>query len=601
LPRLRKCVVLAGVILLAFGGIASTASAMPDNISETIRGLGSDTTIFMMESLDRAYNDSQGCSVLSTPQRLDTVCGTDGPPFGFNSQTIGTLDNWDHDVATSLFPIGSGNGINVLRRFGQPGYPRIDYARSSRSGSTAEKAEGLRFVAYAEDAIAPVDFQGQISPKSGDPCFIDRGPGAVFDDDGPLGHTFGNNTSGPNASALGVGLTVDDGTWLPANGAAASATNCPLPTPASNVTNLSTQNIKDIWQNCTLTDWHTLDAHVPAGTAIVVWADQAGSGTRGTWDGFIAASGGNSTSCIPPVANQLGGSGNSYKDGNFNNGERVIFENDATPISGISNPTGGRQHTCNDVYRSGQIAGDSDCRETVLESPDATGTKNVVAVNTVGSTLNYTQSVYYFSFGQWQITSGTGPRTVSDAHTSSGSPNVSSATANFTSADAGRAVTGTNIPNFSYIVSVTDSTDIVISQNASGTSTTGTLTVGGDPEHPKGQGSVLLSWDGTVPNVSSIQSQGYSGFRFLFNAYRNAYPQDNAPDWVRDYVGEQGWICKADATTAGDQGFHHDTDPKTGVSYGTEISNIIFANGFVPIPYGPIGGSVVGSSKCRIP
>jgi hypothetical protein len=72
---------------------------------------------------------------------------------------------------------------------------------------------------------------------------------------------------------------------------------------------------------------------------------------------------------------------------------------------------------------------------------------------------------------------------------------------------------------------------------------------------------------------------------------------------VRDYIGEQGWICKADDNSAPgtNQGFYHDTDPKTGVSYGTEISNVIFANGFVPIPYGPIGGGVVGSSKCRIP
>jgi hypothetical protein len=503
--------VLACVLVLSSGALVGTASAMPDNISEKIRGLGSDTTIFLMESLDRAYNDSQGCSVLSSPQRLDTVCGTQGPPFGFNGQTVGTLDNWDHDTATSLFPIGSGNGINVLTRFGQTGYPRIDYARSSRARSGSDNP-GLRFVAYAEDAIAPAAFRGQISPKSGDPCFIDRGPGAVYDDDGPLGHSFGNNTSGPGATSLGSGLTTDDGTWPPADGGPASSTDCPLPTPASNVQNLTTQNIKDIWENCTLTDWHTLDAHVPSGTAIVVWADQAGSGTRGTWDGFLGA-GGNSTTCIP----------SAFKDGNFNNGERVIFENDATPISGVAPASGnGRIHTCNDVYRSGQST--ADCASTF--DPQNTA----VTQNANGSPLNYTQSIYYFSFGQWQISAGTV----------------------------------------------------------------------GDAEHPKGQGTTLLNWDGNTPSVATIQAQSYPGFRFLFNVYRNSFPQDNAPDWVRDYVGEQGWICKADTDTSGDQGFYHDTDPKTGVNYGVEIENIISANGFVPVPYGPIGGSVVGSSKCRV-
>jgi hypothetical protein len=57
------------------------------------------------------------------------------------------------------------------------------------------------------------------------------------------------------------------------------------------------------------------------GDRIIVWADQNGSGTRKQFDTFLGGIK-NSTACIPT----------QYKDGNTTNGERVIFENDASPI-----------------------------------------------------------------------------------------------------------------------------------------------------------------------------------------------------------------------------------------------------------------------------
>ena len=80
MQRVPKLVVCLGVVL-AFVAVGTLpASAQPDNMSEKIVGQGSDTTIFLMESMDRAYNDSSqpatgGCQFVSSPQRLDQVCG----------------------------------------------------------------------------------------------------------------------------------------------------------------------------------------------------------------------------------------------------------------------------------------------------------------------------------------------------------------------------------------------------------------------------------------------------------------------------------------------------------------------------------------------
>lgn len=60
-------------------------------------------------------------------------------------------------------------------------------------------------------------------------------------------------------------------------------------------------------------------------------------------------------------------------------------------------------------------------------------------------------------------------RTVTDGATTSASPNLTSATAVFTSADVGAAVTGTGIPTSTTILSVTNATTAVMSANATAT------------------------------------------------------------------------------------------------------------------------------------
>lgn len=65
-----------------------------------------------------------------------------------------------------------------------------------------------------------------------------------------------------------------------------------------------------------------------------------------------------------------------------------------------------------------------------------------------------------------------------DGATTSSSTTLTSATANFTSADIGRTITGTGIPTSTTISSVTNATTVVLSASATATGTGVTITIG---------------------------------------------------------------------------------------------------------------------------
>lgn len=70
-------------------------------------------------------------------------------------------------------------------------------------------------------------------------------------------------------------------------------------------------------------------------------------------------------------------------------------------------------------------------------------------------------------------------RTVVDGAWTSGSTALSSATANFTSADVGKTVTGSGIPTATTIATYTNATTVVMSANATSTKTATSLTITG--------------------------------------------------------------------------------------------------------------------------
>ena len=115
----------------------------------------------MMVALDALYNGSPGChteaaagSGLTTPLNFKCMPDRNQPPTPAELHT----ENYDHDVIYEHFPLGSGNGIAQLRDRGLANVATIDFARSSRGESGADPA-GLRFVAYAKDAVPWVSFR----------------------------------------------------------------------------------------------------------------------------------------------------------------------------------------------------------------------------------------------------------------------------------------------------------------------------------------------------------------------------------------------------------------------------------------------------------
>lgn len=205
--------------------LASPALSFPDEAVQLIRGQGSDSTVDIMQDLDRMFNNTIGCTVIgpttsATPKNhtcFDGAVPEDPPPPG------SPIDNWDHDVALSFFALGSSAGIDMLAKQGQPNIARIEYARSSRAPRTSD-IDGLQFVGYAKDAVPWVNFRG-------------------------------NDTTG-----------IDDEAG----------------TPAAGVDRLSLQNLKEIYlAPCAITNWNQIGG---ANAPIIVWTSQQSSGERATFD-----------------------------------------------------------------------------------------------------------------------------------------------------------------------------------------------------------------------------------------------------------------------------------------------------------------------------
>ena len=90
----------------------------------------------------------------------------------------------------------------------------------------------------------------------------------------------------------------------------------------------------------------------------------------------------------------------------------------------------------------------------------------------------FADTIPWSLFGVLGDVSFTASRSVTDGVTTSGSPNVSSATASFTSADLGKTIGNANIPSGAVIQTVTSGTAVVMSQNATNTSSGQTFVIG---------------------------------------------------------------------------------------------------------------------------
>ena len=134
---------------------------------------GSDTTLFMMQSISNTYNTSGilpfGCQLATDLQH----CNMTGNP---NVSQSDPLDNFTGtQELQGTWDVGSGNGQDAIcGKINLPINTKVDYARSSKPYSDTCAAQEL---GYAKDAIAAVDF-------------VNIDPEAYGTASGYIGHNF---------------------------------------------------------------------------------------------------------------------------------------------------------------------------------------------------------------------------------------------------------------------------------------------------------------------------------------------------------------------------------------------------------------------------
>ncbi|MHB8670270.1 MAG: type 2 periplasmic-binding domain-containing protein [Acidimicrobiales bacterium] len=290
--------------MAVIGLTVQSASAAPpgnDNLSETRHGSGSDTTYTVDQLISDLYGGSPGCN-------LDQS-STDGTPFanfrgcspvpGSQNNTVQS-ENYDHDVIAQDYPVGSSKGISLLCTQIQPNRPQVDYARASRDAQPSDCA-GLSFNGFAKDGVSVEVFRNTA---------VSAAPGAL---------------QGSPAAGCDVGEA-------PKSIGGSGCTGTP-------VSDLTTQNIRDLWVNCSLRDWRQLtkpntfvlptnyDPTAPNSEPIIVWTAQDGSGTRNTFEQFLG--GGPTAPSTPCIFNATETSNANYPNVLSN----IIFENNALPIA----------------------------------------------------------------------------------------------------------------------------------------------------------------------------------------------------------------------------------------------------------------------------
>jgi ABC-type phosphate transport system substrate-binding protein len=278
----RRRTISVGVTA-AGAAIASIAMAMPagalappSNVTypaapanNTLIGSGSSTDYQMMIALDSVFDQVPGCvitsgSVTGAPskasQELNYSCETNSGGTTLE-QVPGTsyLDNPVNDNAVEEPPMGSSNGIAQLElgrnqagtgvgtaftSTSPQSVSAINYARSSRDPSGSSDIQGLNFVAYAKDGVAPLIFTETGSVKT------------------PFGHAL----------------------------------------TATGAQGLTTAELQGIY-NGSIYDWGQLPG-VKTSAPIFVYSGQEGSGTQATFKtflGFDPSASTNKVNCADPV------------------------------------------------------------------------------------------------------------------------------------------------------------------------------------------------------------------------------------------------------------------------------------------------------------
>ena len=291
-------VALTGTAAMAYPGARDATSVSTDGsrTPQVLVGVGSDTNYEVMVGLDTLYNQSSGCALINDKSKMAVLGGAastffdmrciDGGQltYSLNYSGLDVAENLYHDVMTEAFPVGSGNGKDILNNLNMGTAGAFPMAGYSRASST-QTFTAAGYTAY----------------------------GTAF-------------------AREGIGFWVSS-----TNTHVASAASVPKP-------DLSVAEMHDIWignsgSGC-LASWSTNATDSTDGTYvaqatrdaggftygannIVPFAPQSGSGTAKAFDQMLGGTGANPAelqNCIPAA----------YKAGQPS--DHIIFENFAKPI-----------------------------------------------------------------------------------------------------------------------------------------------------------------------------------------------------------------------------------------------------------------------------
>ena len=296
----------AAVVFGLFATSAVPAGAAVDTSRkpQVLVGVGSDATYEVMNDLDQVYNQAPGCAIIPAVgtafTNYEQQCIDNGQlTYASDYADLIETENLYHDMVVEAYPTGSGNGASTLVQH-LLGNPAIDGAFSRSSSKRTITATG--YTVY----------------------------GSAFARDG-----------------LGV--------WTGKNNKAVAVNSAGVAQPAFQFGDLN-----DVWRGdgssqC-LVNWSkTANDSIAAtkvaissftatgnGGTIKVYATQQGSGTGKDFaskiSGLSLSDASSLKNCIP----------SNFKDGDFSNGERVIFENNARPVCSQTVGAG----TANDASRA---------------------------------------------------------------------------------------------------------------------------------------------------------------------------------------------------------------------------------------------------------
>lgn len=345
----------AAVTIPAFPTFGTYPSWLPANaqVGNTDTSEGSDTTLFMMQSISDTYNTAGilpfGCQLASDLQH----CNTTGNP---NVSQSDPLDNFaGTQELQGTWDVGSGNGQNAICGNGNvPLNTTVDYARSSKPFGGEGTCPGVE-LGYAKDAIVAVDFQN-IDPEAYGTAsgyigqsFIsyDKTTGATVSTPFPSGgigpvaagwepgdafNCHANVAGAPAPLCSGTPFTDVDNTAI-SGGNTQTSVAARLWCVHGSVAAPDSSQIMDWGQLTNLTAGEVPGQGAPIGVPIRIIAINNGSGTVNGFNNFAEAGSGSSTCASKSTYNANGAQGPNPNSpqGNASNPE-IALENNAAQI-----------------------------------------------------------------------------------------------------------------------------------------------------------------------------------------------------------------------------------------------------------------------------